>query len=632
MLSPQKKFHIPCSLLGLSGRNSGFHPSPAVTVYILASTLFISISLHSLQQSFSQNASPPETNNERSTMMERIENSQAFSTWEKLAAEAVANEKLDLPRVDEMNDKQHEALAKRYLMINLMKGGTPTREAIERAGLEITASAGRKLLKRFEQYGVQGLVDQRIRNKRVEVLTFEIKKRVLAWWFARSAAGPRAIWKEIVKECQERKIKVPGYDTVKKYIESLPEAYKLFREGKLSIHEWERSFCPVVRFDLTSYSNQRWQIDNSRLDIWVRVKDGDRWVPAQAHICACICAHSRSIPGLVLSAKDPDAWTTALLIMNAVAPKENPDWKNKGMPFILQPDRGKTFLAHAVVSSLAYMGVALDPDPPYYPNRKGKMERWFLTLDRGCLRILPGHMDAIGRTHEAAENHVDVLLTIPQLRKEIERWVVTDYHQQTHSETGRKPAELWEETVRLHIPESEDALHLMLLKSDRERTVYNTGINFRFGDSDVEEKRIYWAPELIYHIGERVRLRYNPEDRESILVYSSATNTYICEAWLMGEEDSRYTIEDVKRTRNEFRRGLQERMKDYREEIEVEDRKRAQTAEWSGARLVADKQEEADQESAGGAVADDLLLDDLLDRFNCQDSGETGRDNPDEEV
>ena len=565
--------------------------------------------------------------------MERIENSQAFLTWEKLADEAVANEKLDLPRVDEMNDKQHEALAKRYMMICLMKAGTPAREAVERAGLNITDSAARKLLKRFEQNKVGGLVDQRIRNRRkIKVLTTELKKRVLMWWFVRPAAGPRAIWKEIVKECQERKIKVPGYDTVKKYIKSLPEAYKLFREGKISVHEWERSFCPVVRFNLTTYSNQRWQIDNSRLDIWVRVREGDKWVPAQAHLCACLCAHSRSVPGFILSAKDPDAWTTALLIMKAVAPKENPDWKNKGMPAILQPDRGKPFLAHAVASSLAFMGVALDPDPPYYPNRKGKLERWFLTLDRGCLRILPGHMDAIGRTREAAEKHVDVLLTIPQLRKEIERWIVADYHLQTHSETGRKPTELWEETVRLRMPESEDAMHLMLLKSDKERTVYNTGINFRFGNSGAEEEHIYWAPDLTGYIGERVRLRYNPEDRVSILVYCAATNKFICEAWRMGEEDSRYTIEDVKRARNEFRRGLQERMKDYREEIEAEDRKRAQAIGWSDARLIADEQEEVDQQNTNTAIDGDLLLDDLLDQFNRQDGGETDPDISKEEV
>ena len=209
--------------------------------------------------------------------MKSRDKSQAFLAWEKLAIGAGADEALGLPRVDEMSAKQHEGLSKRYMMVCLVKAGTPKREAIERAGLSLTDSAARKLLKRFEQHGVRGLVDQRISNKRqIELLTTILKKRVLAWWFARPAAGARAIWKELVKECTENNVRAPGYDTVKKYINSLPEAYKLFRQGKIGIHEWERSFCPVVRFNLTTYSNQRWQIDNSRLDIWVRVKEGDK--------------------------------------------------------------------------------------------------------------------------------------------------------------------------------------------------------------------------------------------------------------------------------------------------------------------------------------------------------------------
>jgi putative transposase len=551
-----------------------------------------------------------------------VTRSDGFLKWEKIAAEVSTNETLVLPRVDEMKEKQCEKFGKNYMLICLMKAGTPTREAIKRAGLNITESAARKLLKRFEQYRVSGIADHRSGNRKKKILSDDLKKRVLAWWFARPAAGPRAIWKQLVEEYKETSVKVPGYDAVKKYIKSLPEAYKLFRQGKIGIHELERSFCPVVRFDLTTYSNQRWQTDNSRLDIWVRVREGDRWVPAYAHISASMCAHSRTIPGFILSAKDPDAWTTALLVMKAVAEKENADWKNKGLPMILQPDRGKTFLAHAVVSSLACLGVALDPDPPYYPNRKGKIERWFLTLDRGCLRILPGHMDAIGRTREAAEKHVHLLLTIPQLRKEIERWIVSDYHQQTHSETGRKPAELWEETVRMRMPESEDALHLMLLKSDKERTVHNTGIEFKFRGSDSEEEHIYWGPELTFHIGEKVRLRYNPDDRESVLVYSAATGNYICEAWRMGDEDSRYTASNVQQARNEFRRGLQERIKDYIKEIEREDRQRGCRAGWDEARAMTDEQEEADsQQAAGGEFFDELPLEDLIDLFNRQDDG-----------
>jgi putative transposase len=549
--------------------------------------------------------------------------SKGFLSWEKVAAEAGADELLVLPRVDEMKEKQHETFGKNYMLVCLMNGGTPVREAIKRAGLSITENAARKLLKRFEQHGPGGIVDHRFGNKKKrKLLTDDHKKRILAWWFARPAAGPLTIWKQLAEEYKDRG-KVPGYDVVKKYIKSLPEPYKLFRKGKIGIHEWERSFCPVVRFDLTTYSNQRWQIDNSRLDIWVRVRKGDGWVPSQVHLCACMCAHSRTIPGFILSAKDPDAWTTALMIMKAVSTKENQGWKNKGLPGVLQPDRGKTFLAHAVMSSLACLGVALDPDPPYYPNRKGKIERWFLTLDRGCLRILPGHMDSIGRTYEAAEKRVHLLMTVPQLRKEIERWIVSDYHQQTHTKTGRKPAELWEETVRLRLPESEDALNLMLLKSDKERTVYNTGITFKFGDANAKDECIYWAPELTFYIGERARLRYNPEDRMSILVYAAATDQYICEAWLMGKEDSRYTITDVQKARSEFRRGLHERIKDYAEEIEREDRKRASSTKWAEARGIAKEQEEAPlHQATDEELVDELLLEDLIKQFNYQDGGE----------
>jgi hypothetical protein len=290
--------------------------------------------------------------------------SQGFLNWEKIAAEAGADELLVSPRVDEMKDKQHEGFGKNYMLVCLMKARVPTREAIKRAGLGITENAARKILKRFEKHGPGGLIDHRFGNKKKKkVLTDEHKKRILAWWFARPAAGPRAIWKQLVEEYKDGG-RVPGYDVVKKYIKSLPEAYKLFREGKLGIHEWERSFCPVVRFDLTTYSNQRWQIDNSRLDIWARVRKGDGWVPTQVHLCACMCAHSRTIPGFILSAKDPDAWTTALMLMKAVSAKENPDWKNKGLPSVLQPDRGNTFLAHAVISSLAFLGVVAHPPPP----------------------------------------------------------------------------------------------------------------------------------------------------------------------------------------------------------------------------------------------------------------------------
>ena len=141
-----------------------------------------------------------------------------------------------------------------------------------------------------------------------------------------------------------------------------------------------------------------------------------------------------------------------------------------------------------------------------------------------------------------------------------------------------------------------------------------------FGDPDAKKRR-YWSPGLADRIGERVRLRYNPEDHQSILVYAAATNEYLCEAWLMGDADSRYNIEDVKRARNQLKRGLRERIKEYRSEIEREDRQRTQKEGWDEAREIAAGQEESDAANSA-ATAEDHLINGMLEFFREQDSSD----------
>ena len=173
-----------------------------------------------------------------------------------------------------------------------------------------------------------------------------------------------------------------------------------------------------------------------------------------------------------------------------------------------------------------------------------------------------------------------------QLQRAIELWIISKYHQRTHSETNRKPLELWEETVRLRMPESEEALDNLLLKDDQIRKIRNIGITFVVNGAG----GTYWSPALVDLYGREVRLRYNPEDRESVLVYCAATGKFICEAWLMGQEDSRYKIDDVKRERNAFRRGLLTRLKEYAQEIDRNDRNSAPhlKREWEEARKLAE--------------------------------------------
>lgn len=509
------------------------------------------------------------------------------------------------PRADEMSAKQLEEFGKRYRLVSLVEAGRSPCEALEHLGINGSESWVRKLCCRFKSQGAVGLLDRRAENgSNRRLLTKEVEELTLALWYARPAAGAKVIWGELRKVCAELGIVCPKYDAIKKFLKARPLHDKWVRVGKIGV--WDKQARPVVRFNITSYANERWQVDHTRLDVWVRVKVGDRWEPAEAYLSVAMDADSRSIAGVWLSTRYPDAWTVALLLRQAILPKSRLTWKNRGIPSIYQSDRGKDFMSNAILVALSYLGVSRDPDPPHYPNRKGKIERWFLTLDRGCLRILPGHMDAIGRTKGAAAKRVAELLELSDLREEILTYIVDSYHQRTHSETGRKPAEMWEETVLLRLPESEDALNALLLKSDQTRKVEGHGVMLTIDGARGD----YWAPPLVDYAGQDVQIRYNPDDRRSVLAYSADSGEFICEASLMGEPDSPYTIDDVNRVRKQYRKGLLARMSDYARKAEEFDRPRKEAERRKKAGRIAQEQLAGQRESQaskrGSKRADNL--------------------------
>ena len=537
---------------------------------------------------------------------------------EELPADAAGQ----VPRVDTLTEEQINIIARNNWLVSLIKGGLSPREALQRLRAEFpdmptSERWAQKLYKRYLRDGAKALLDSRYRNKREKVLTDAVKNLVFAWYHALSAAGPKGIWKAVREECERTGRPIPGYHSVQKFLKALPEHHKMVRGGKFRLYD--RQARPVVRYDVTSHSNQRWQIDHTRLDVWAREKIDGAWQPCELWLTAALDAHSRSIAGFILSRKQPDSWTTALLLRRAILPKENAVWLNKGLPAVLQPDRGRDFMSRAVAASLAYLGIVLDPDPPYYPDRKGKIERWFHSMDVGCLRLLPGHHAAVGTSATAARRHIAELLTRAQIERAVERWIVDDYHGRVHSETGRAPADLWRETVRLRMPQSEGALDNFLLRSDTERVVRNTGIDFHHEGSGAGAVRggRYWSPEIAYYAGQRVRLRYNPEDLESVLVYDGTTGAYIGEAWLMGGENARYTIADVKKARSQFRRGLRERIADYMREIKQQDRRAARQAELEEARAMADRMAAEPAPEPRDALRNEV--DDVLAEFERRD-------------
>lgn len=526
-------------------------------------------------------------------------------------------------RDDELNVKQIEIISERSLLMSLMASGFSARAALARVPLKhpMSVSALLKLQTRFKKEGAAALKDGRwARETEVTVMIGEVKK-LINYYFLEVAGGPRAIWKEVkralerVEEKEKRKIKPPSYSSVKRYIAGLEEGIKLLKKGKVGIREWDKQGAPVICFKATRFSNELWQADHCFLPLWGRKQIAGVWKPVHVYLSDTIDDYSRAIPGVVVSARYPDRETVKLLYRFSILPKKNKKWKINGRPLRIKTDRGKDLICPDVHASLCLLEIEPEANPAHYPNANGKIERFHRTINEGCLKRLPGHMSKMGTTVEAAAKHINELLTVPQIREEIERWIVDEYHQATHSETGRKPVEIWEETVRYRsVDQHEEALNLMLLRDGVPRKVRNTGIDFTLDGI----RHRYWSPDCVHYWRSKVRLSHWPDDMESVHVYAANTGKFLFEAWDLRSDDPRYTIADIKKCRSEYRRDLVQRLKQHVEDTETDDRPFKVQAIYAEIREEESKRESISQTSdtvTNVSDSDDNLIIDLANQI-----------------
>lgn len=519
-------------------------------------------------------------------------------------------------RADELDEKQFEILAENNRLISLMEhDGLSPAAAKKHLGVERSARAIAQLYKRYKAEGKNALYDRRwYREPEKSVLTAELKSLILGFYYSFPAAGAGSIHRLVVKAINElnseiekevgvqemeqngddklksiptkRKLRIPAKITVWRFLNELPVEHKMARTPS-GIKEFNKQATSHVRFENTKRSNERWQVDHTQLNIWIRVRRDEKWIAVRVYLTLAIDVHSRAIIGFWISTKYPDSWSIKIMLWHAIMPKRVDGWRAFGVPRIIQCDCGADWLSRAVENTLAALGIQVDTDAPYYPNSKGKVERKFLSIDTSLLRALPGHYEAIGRSETSANKHIAELLTREQLISEFEQWIVNVDNKTIHAETERAPQELWEETVLGPVLPEEHELNILLLQHDVDRTIQSFGIKFKRDGV----KHLFWHPEFSHHWRERVMLAYNPEDMESVLVYD-LNRRFICEAWDMRAEKPRFTLTDVKKARREKMaeiRGLSRRNKEYMREIARRDRRSEQVKGWSKARQEAAK-------------------------------------------
>jgi putative transposase len=482
----------------------------------------------------------------------------------EVAAEAPA-----VPRLGGLAEdpRKLEVLTERHRLVRLMDEGLSARDALKRLGLtESRLSWAQKTYRRFRTTG--SLTDGRwSRRTKRHILTPAVEQIILQIWNSYPGASAKNIHNLLVRCIEEQNretdrtgathpMPVPAYTTVWEYLKGLPPAIQAARGGRMDV--WDKQGRPVTGRDSTLYANQVAQADHTPLRIWARIEVAPgEWMPVQPWLTTVLDVHSRAVMGYVVSARYPDSWTIALAIRHAVLAKDDPAWPMHGKPELVVFDRGKDFGALSVKSLLEALAISVEFCAPHNPNEKPEQERFFLTL-KTRVRELRTAMENIGRSEGAALKKIHLLPTVPQLRQEIHRFI-GEYHQAPHRSHGECPATLWTETARVRPAEPQE-MDVLLLKDDKLRTVTKEGVRFTLPDG---AGGLYRARELWDHWKEDVRLRYNPDDMLSVLVYAADTGAFICEAWLAGAEGSRYTDADLMADRKAVRAGIVQRTRGY---------------------------------------------------------------------
>jgi putative transposase len=129
------------------------------------------------------------------------------------------------------------------------------------------------------------------------------------------------------------------------------------------------------------------------------------------------------------------------------------------------------------------------------------------TINLMCLPALPGYAPR-GTKDRAGQAR----LSLAELDAALGTFIVTDYNNRVHSETGQPPQARWEAGGFLpRLPESLEQLDLLLLTVAKPRKVHPDGIRF--------QGLRYLDPVLAAYVGESVIIRYDPRDLAEIRVF-----------------------------------------------------------------------------------------------------------------
>src|SRR5262249_4192741 len=223
------------------------------------------------------------------------------------------------------------------------------------------------------------------------------------------------------------------------------------------------------------------------------------------------------------------------------------------IPDSFYTDHGSDFTSQHLEQVSADLRMTLVFSEAGMPRGRGRIERFFRTVNQLFLCTLPGYAPAGGPS-------VTPVLTLSALEDRLLTFLVEHYHHRRHSAPGHAPQACWEQGGFLpRLPDSLEELDLLLLTVAKARRVQRDGIRF--------QGVRYLDPTLAAYIGESVIIRYDPRDMAEIRVFHN--NTFLCRAVSPELAGETLSLRDLIRARNRRRRDLRQTLQERQRTVDA---------------------------------------------------------------
>ena len=340
------------------------------------------------------------------------------------------------------------------------------------------------------------------------------------------------------ENCPECVPNMPSYITFLRRIEKeIPKAVDI--AGRFGDKACADRAAPyITRIYDTLKPNDYWIADNHTLDI-ISKYDGSE-TTHRLHLTAFIDARSGVMVGWNLT-DNPCSASTILALRKAIL--------RFGIPKKVYFDNGSEFLTHDIAGRghrkrKSQEGL-IEPPPIFVrlgiemtnaivKNAKAKpIERTFSTFKGTISRLFETFCG--GNVLERPENLKLTLKngripTDSSLSAKIDELIdgiynVGAYGGQVAKDRGKRRIDVWNEYIEtISKPKNEDDLNLMLMRSSRVQTVKRNGVCLNISGEKLE----YWDENTWKLLGEKVYVRYDPENLNEVRIYEAETDKFIC--------------------------------------------------------------------------------------------------------